>query len=192
MYSILLKRFWFLWLMIALSWLLLPHSDWASWHLKQIQAGQYWRILSGNFCHNNFIHWLMNVAALTLIYFIYDERLSNRHFLLISITISSIGGYALLYANYAEYVGLSGLIHGLLAYAASVDVIKGNAKIGGLVLAGLSIKLLLEQLYGGDPWVKQMIGIDVAINAHLYFAVVGVLMALAYLVVKKASTPVAR
>ncbi|WP_432459179.1 rhombosortase [Agarivorans sp. QJM3NY_25] len=177
MFKLILKQHWFLWLMLSVSWLLLPHADTASWQRSAILGGHYWRLLSGNFCHNNFTHWLMNIAALILIYFCYNDRLSNRQFLQLSLIISGLGGYALLYGPYSEYVGLSALIHGLIAYAACIDIIKGRAKIGMVVVLGLAMKLLFEQIYGADPWIKQMIGIDIAIDAHLIYTLIGLSLA---------------
>ncbi|GDY27915.1 hypothetical protein AHAT_38050 [Agarivorans sp. Toyoura001] len=178
MFNYLLKQFWFIWLTLALSWVLLAHTELASWNKHLIIEGEYWRVLSGNFCHNNLIHWLMNIATLTLIYFVYDDRLSNRHFLALSILLGLVGGLALLLAKYDEYVGLSGIIHGLLAYAALIDLMKGKIKLGFIVLTGLGIKLVIEQIYGGDPWVTEMIGIDVATDAHLIFTLLGLTIAL--------------
>lgn len=149
-----------------------------SWNKQLIAEGEYWRIVSGNFSHNNLIHWLMNIATLVLVFFVFDDRLSNKHFMLLSTSLCIAGGGLLWFARYDEYVGLSGLIHGLIAYAAMVDLLTDKKRVGSIVLAGLSAKLLMEQLYGGDPWVTDLIGINVAIDAHLLFAVLGISFAL--------------
>ena len=171
-------RFWFLLIVITCSWFFLAHTELMSWNKHLIGEGQYWRIMSGNFSHNNLIHWLMNVATLVLVYFVFDDRLSNKHFMLLSISLCVVGGGLLWFAQYDEYVGLSGLIHGLIAYAAMADLFTDKKRVGTIILIGLSAKLLMEQLYGGDPWVRDLIGIDVAIDAHLLFALLGVSFAL--------------
>jgi rhomboid family GlyGly-CTERM serine protease len=171
-------RFWFLFVVITCSWFLLAHTELMSWNKQLIAEGEYWRIVSGNFSHNNLIHWLMNIATLVLVYFVFDDRLSNKHFMLLSTSLCITGGGLLWFVRYDEYVGLSGLIHGLIAYAAMVDLLTDKKRVGSIVLAGLSAKLLMEQLYGGDPWVTDLIGINVAIDAHLLFAVLGISFAL--------------
>ncbi|MPW28646.1 rhombosortase [Agarivorans sp. B2Z047] len=172
------SRFWFLLIVISCSWFFLAHTELMSWNKQLISQGEYWRIVSGNLSHNNLIHWLMNVATLVLVYFVFDDRLSNQHFMLISISLCLLGGGLLWFAKYDEYVGLSGLIHGLIAYAAMADLFTDKKRVGAIILTGLSAKLLMEQLYGGDPWVTDLIGIDVAIDAHLLFAVLGISFAL--------------
>lgn len=182
MLQVLLKRYWFLLVVITVSWFSLAHSELLAWNRPLIQQGEYWRLFSGNLAHANLTHWVMNMMTLGIIYFIYDDRLSNWQFCLVSTLLALIGGASIMFTNYHTYVGLSGVTHGLIVYGACRDVCSDKPKSGSLVLAAIALKLSLEQYYGDDPWVSGMIGIDVAIDAHLIFAVLGlILAALAYL-----------
>jgi len=179
--QLLLKRYWFLLLVISVSWFSLAHSELLAWNRPLIQQGEYWRIFTGNLAHGNLTHWVMNMMTLAVIYFIYDDRLSNWQFCLISSLLAIIGGASIMLTNYHIYVGLSGVTHGLIVYGACRDVCCDKPKSGYLVLAAIALKLALEQYYGDDPWVSGMIGIDVAIDAHLIFAGLGLILAvLAY------------
>ncbi len=181
MLQIILKRYWFLLLVISVSWFSLAHTELLAWNRPLIHQGEYWRFFTGNLAHSNLIHWIMNMMTLGVIYFIYDDRLSNWQFCLLSSLLAIIGGTLIMLTDYHIYVGLSGVTHGLIVYGASMDLSSDRPKSGGLVLTAIALKLALEQYYGNDPWVSDMIGIDVAIDAHLIFAGLGLTLAvLAY------------
>ncbi len=173
----LLKRYWFLVAVIGVSWFALAHPEQLAWNRPLIQQGEYWRVFTGNLAHGNLTHWVMNMMTLVVIYFIYDDRLSNWQFTILSSLLAIIGGLSILLTDYHIYLGLSGVTHGLIAYCACVDLFSDKPKSGGIVLGAIAGKLALEQYYGDDPWVSGLIGIDVAIDAHLIFAGLGVLLA---------------
>ena len=64
------------------------------------------------------------------------------------------------------YVGLSGILHGLLAAIAWQRY--------PILLVLLMVKLGLEQLYGGLPATANLTGGAVIVDAHLYGAVIGI------------------
>lgn len=177
MFQFLFKRYWFLFVVISVSWFSLAHSELLAWNKTLIQQGEYWRLFTGNLAHANLTHWVMNMLTLCIIYFIYDDRLSNGQFCLVGTLLALIGGASLMLTHYHSYVGLSGVTHGLIVYGACRDVCSDKPKSGYLVLAVIALKLALEQYYGDDPWVSGMIGIDVAIDAHLIFAGLGLILA---------------
>ena len=86
-------------------------------------------------------------------------------------------GFWFLYPQLDWYVGLSGLLHGLLAAGLFVGVVRRDRE--AVVLAVfVSAKLAWEQLVGPLPGSESTSGGAVIVDAHLYGAVGGVLGAL--------------
>ena len=102
-------------------------------------------------------------------------------FLWLVISLVSIGamgtGFWFLNPGLEWYVGLSGLLHGLLAAGLMVGVVRRETE--SVVLALLvAAKLTWEQLAGPLPGSEGASGGAVIVDAHLYGAVGGVLAAL--------------
>jgi len=75
----------------------------------------------------------------------------------------------------AWYVGISGVLHGVLAAAALVRLHRGEPE--GWLLAGLLLaKIAYEQIHGPMPFAGDM---PVVVDAHLYGALGGLAAALA-------------
>ena len=171
MLQLLLKRYWFLLLVISVSWFSLAHSELLAWNRPLIQQGEYWRIFTGNLAHGNLTHWVMNMMTLAVIYFIYDDRLSNWQFCLLSSLLAIIGGASIMLTNYHIYVGLSGVTHGLIVYGACRDVCCDKPKSGYLVLAAIAFH------------VTDGASIDAVLQHEHFFD--GVLVVCAYLLILK-------
>ncbi|MDD4864131.1 MAG: rhombosortase [Alishewanella agri] len=144
-----------------------------------IRHGELWRLLSGHLLHSNLLHLLMNLLGLVVLMLLHG-KLAGRlavgwQVLLLSLSI----GLALLWLapDIEIYVGLSGMLHGLLCYGAVADLRQGY-RSGALILIGVAIKVGAEQWQGPDPELSAQIAAEVAIDAHLYGAVSGVLLAL--------------
>jgi membrane associated rhomboid family serine protease len=77
------------------------------------------------------------------------------------------------------YVGLSGLLHGLLAAGAigGFRALPGESVVIGALIAA---KVGYEQLVGPLPGSESTAGGAVVVNAHLYGALGGVLFALLF------------
>ncbi|HCB15825.1 MAG TPA: rhombosortase, partial [Alteromonas sp.] len=73
------------------------------------------------------------------------------------------------------YVGLSGALHGIFVWGAFMDILN-KVRSGWLLLAGVAAKLVFEQLQGSSEDVASLIDANVAVDAHLYGAVCGVLL----------------
>jgi rhomboid family GlyGly-CTERM serine protease len=83
-------------------------------------------------------------------------------------------GLLLLSPEIAWYVGLSGVLHGMLA-AGAIASLKARPMLGWALLALLAGKLLLEWQAGGDSAVSSLVGGAVITDAHLYGAAAGVI-----------------
>lgn len=145
---------------------------------RLIEQGEVWRLLSGNFIHYNYHHLWLNLAALILGMLLLANLFSIWKWLLITFFCALITGLGLYFldSNVRYYVGLSGCLHGVLVVGA-VKEYQSNKTIGVLLLLFIICKLGWEQLLGpiSAPLAQHTI---IAVNAHLYGAFGGLILAL--------------
>ncbi|WP_434360834.1 rhombosortase [Parasalinivibrio latis] len=151
-------------------------SPWLDWQRQAIEHGQWWRILTGNLTHTNFIHLVMNGAALTVITFIFRAHYRESTFLIQISLLSVAVGLAMFFSDYRQYAGLSGVLHGLFVIGAVADI-RGGDRVGWLLLAGVFAKILWEQVFGASADTAELIGASVATEAHLAGGIVGLAIA---------------
>jgi rhomboid family GlyGly-CTERM serine protease len=141
-----------------------------------LAGGEYWRLLTGHLLHLGWGHLWPNLAALTLIGALFDDVLDR--FAWVAITLGAVlaidGGLYVLAPQVDWYVGLSGVLHGLVAGGA-LTLVFGKQPLGGWLLAGLGAKLAFEQIAGPLPFTAAATGGPVIIAAHLYGSVGGLL-----------------
>jgi rhomboid family GlyGly-CTERM serine protease len=151
-------------------------SDLLIYNRSLITAGEYWRIISGHFFHSNANHFLLNTAAVALLWALHGQYYSYKNYLLVFLTsaiVCSLGIYWFS-VNIELYVGLSGVLHGFFVWGALMDL-KHKEKTGYLLLIGVMAKIIHEQIYGASADVEILIGASVATDAHLYGAIGGML-----------------
>ncbi len=141
-----------------------------------ILDGQWWRLLSAHLLHLGGSHLLMNLAGLWLIWLLVGSALSPRSWLILLFADALITALALLILNpqLGWYVGLSGVLHGLLVAGASADIRAGHRGTW-LLLGAVAFKLGWEQLAGPLPGSEASAGGTVIVDAHLYGALGGLL-----------------
>jgi len=142
-----------------------------------VSNGELWRIFTGHIFHTNGYHLLLNICAVVLLWALHGQFYKPRSYLLlllISAVTTSIGihYYSL---DIHRYVGLSGVLHGIFIWGAFMDI-KHKDKTGYLLLVGVLIKISHEQIYGASDDVAQLISASVAINAHLWGALGGLII----------------
>ncbi|CEO38518.1 rhombosortase [Photobacterium kishitanii] len=147
------------------------------WDRQAILNGEVWRILTGNITHTNWIHLSMNAGAFIIISFIFRAHFNATRYSLLIITISLIIGLGLFATHIGWYAGFSGVLHGLFGWGAIRDI-QTKTKGGWLLLLGLIAKISWEQCFGGSVSSAELIGVQVATQAHLIGAVSGVIIAL--------------
>ncbi len=146
-----------------------------------IADGEYWRLLSGHIAHLGFRHLLLNLAGLALVWLLVGRRYSTRHWILVA-AISVLlmdAGFWFVDAGMRWYVGLSGLLHGLLLAGA----IRGlrSLPVESIVICTLLVaKLAYEQVAGPLPGAEAAAGGAVVVNSHLYGAIGGALSTLVF------------
>lgn len=143
-----------------------------------IAAGEYWRLLSGHLVHLGWSHLGYNLAGLVLIGWLVGRSFDLlRWACIVAVSIVAINiGFWFLNPELAWYVGLSGVLHGLLAGGILAGLLSRNRE--AIVLAVFLLgKLAWEQWAGPIPGSASASGGAVIVDAHLYGAVGGLLAA---------------
>jgi rhomboid family GlyGly-CTERM serine protease len=139
-----------------------------------LEAGEVWRLLTGHLVHLGWGHLWMNLAALALIRLLIADAFATGDWIAAAV-VSALAidlGLYVLSPGIGWYVGLSGVLHGLLAAGALV-LLRTQPLLGALLGGGLILKLLLEQTAGPLPLSETTAGGDVITEAHLYGAAAG-------------------
>lgn len=141
-----------------------------------IAAGEWWRLLTAHLIHLNFHHAVLDLGGLALLWALFARDFRPWAWtVVILITAAAIDcGLWLRDPGVEWYVGVSGVLHGVLAAGAFVRLRKG--KFEGWMLTGLLLaKLAYEQLHGALPFAGDM---PVIVDAHLYGALGGLAAAI--------------
>ncbi len=148
-----------------------------------ITDGQIWRLFTGHFLHTNSIHLLLNLAGLLLLWALHGHYFSNKRYAAIwgALTLGTAIGLYLFSSNLIHYVGLSGVLHGLFVIGAYYDI-RHKLKSGWLLLLVVLAKVLHEQVFGAGQQIANLIEANVAIDAHLFGVMSGLLVVLFHLI----------
>ena len=141
-----------------------------------IASGEYLRLFAGHVVHLGVAHYVMNVAGLALVWFLVGSAFSPSQWLAIvasNIVIMDVGFWFLM-PELDWYVGLSGLLHGMLA-AGTAGIWRQHRAEAIIILAFVVLKLGYEGLVGPISGSGYMAGGDVITEAHLIGAVGGVI-----------------
>ena len=140
-----------------------------------ITSGEHWRLLTGNLMHTNHWHLVFNLAGLMMLTHLFHRLITNTHFIMFSV-INAIGVSVLIYyfsTTIEYYVGLSGYLHGLFVYGCLIEIYRGRQG-SWMLLAGITIKIGYENIYGATESMRELINANVATDAHLYGALIAV------------------
>jgi rhomboid family GlyGly-CTERM serine protease len=116
-----------------------------------------------------------------LIWALFGKYLSVAYWLLV-LTVSCLltsAGLLLFNPQLQWYVGLSGVLHGLFIVGSIYDIKSGRLDANLLLLA-VCLKLVWEQVAGPLPGSESTAGGNVIVDAHLYGAVSGAIIALGF------------
>ncbi|MEL7298254.1 MAG: rhombosortase [Pseudomonadota bacterium] len=148
-----------------------------AYYRPQILSGEIWRLLTPHLVHLNLTHAVMNAAAIILLGMLVGSAASIRCWLVIYAVLAI--GISLMFLALNEdlyrYVGASGVVHGLAAFGALRRMSIARVE-SSLLLAGLAIKLGYEQIAVSALSTEALIGGRVITDAHLYGAIIGLLL----------------
>lgn len=150
---------------------------WLEFNRQAITDGQWWRLISGHLVHTNSWHLLMNLAGFILILLLHGMYYSARSLITLFIAGDLLIGLTLYWFSpeIQIYLGLSGFLHALLVCGCLIDI-QRNWSSGWLILVATFGKVLWEQYQGASQDIATLIGAEVAIDAHLYGALVGLVL----------------
>ena len=153
-------------------------NPWLAFDRAAIESGQVWRIVTCHLVHLNDWHLLLNLSGLLLCGYFFDDLLDRARFWSWLFFCGLTTGLALFIvdAQLENYVGLSGVLHGLLILCLLLGW-RGNPVLHSVVLAVIVGRMVTEQLPGYDvDYLKSWIDGRVYVNAHLYGAISGVML----------------
>jgi rhomboid family GlyGly-CTERM serine protease len=141
-----------------------------------IGQGESWRLITGHFAHLGWSHLLLNSVGMLLVWFLIGSAYSLRSWVVIAcVTLATMGvGFWVLNPELYWYVGMSGLLHGLLLAGIVARLKNIDAETVVLLLLVIA-KIGWEQFSGPVPGSESTSGGPVVVDAHLYGAVGGVL-----------------
>jgi rhomboid family GlyGly-CTERM serine protease len=144
-----------------------------------VLAGEWGRLFTAHLVHGSILHWALNMAGLGLAMAIFPDDLTVRRLAVIlpPLALAVAGGLLLLNPEVYWYVGFSGVLHGVLMLGVVRDLL-GGSRLHVITLAALCAKLVYEQTAGPAVATVAMIGLPVIVDAHLYGAAAGVVVAL--------------
>ena len=148
--------------------------DWLRFDREGIRSGELWRLITGHFVHLGWPHFALNAAGLALVWYLVGDVFDRNRWILISaISILAMDvGLWIFDPELIWYVGLSGLLHGILA-AGLVERLR-KPETETIVLTLLQVgKLVWEQLSGPLPGSEGTAGGTVVVDSHLFGALGG-------------------
>jgi len=166
-----------------------PWPDVIRYERAGLDAGELWRIITGNFVHLNWGHFGLNTAGLVFVMAIFAEDWSPFDWMAqLLISALAVGlGLHYLSLDIPWCVGLSGVLHGMFVYGA-VGLAIRRISVAKWLIIGVSAKLLWEQLMGEMPMTGAISGGRVVTEAHLWGAIGG-LIAIAAMTIWRRARP---
>ncbi len=149
-------------------------AEWLRYDRVALAHGEYWRLLTAHLTHLGWSHLLLNLAGLFLLQALVGDVLSRCEWLWLMLfsALCISAGLWLFEPQLRWYVGLSGVLHGVLLGGALLQSLGGHRE-GVYLLVITLAKLLWEQLAGPMPGSEATAGGKVIVNAHLYGAIAG-------------------
>jgi rhomboid family GlyGly-CTERM serine protease len=156
--------------------------DWLAYNRAAIGHGQWWRLLTDNFVHLGWYHLFLNELGLLVLVLLCPESLHwsvwLRRVVLVGIGMS-LGLYFFV-PRIQNYVGASGMIHGLFVLGLGRQVLKQRDLIAAACLAYLVGKILWELATGVPVSDETAIGGKVLVESHLYGTLAAVIYGLIF------------
>lgn len=137
---------------------------------------EYWRFITAHLVHLNWTHLMLNLLGLWVVWWLVGNALKQYQWaliiLILAFTITL--GLNLLSPAVEWYVGLSGILHGMLVVGLIVEI-RSRPVVNLFILVMVIGKIILENT--GVSLTAYM-GLPVVADAHLYGVIVGVVSGL--------------
>ncbi len=156
------------------------------YRIDGIPAKLYYLWLTPHLIHLDGIHYLINILSLSVVLFTFRAVFTPLRFFLLFVFSSFIITLGLRYfsPDVLDYVGMSGVIYGILA-AGLLWSVKEHPLLSWLVFFIIAGKVLYEQFYGPHLSIQTTLGEVVIVDAHFYGFLSGTLFALLFMVLLK-------
>jgi len=168
-------------LLVALAVLLAPElmegtREGLAYQRTGIEQGQWWRLLTGHFVHLDLGHALLNGLGLVLMWALFARDYPPVRWLAIYLgaALAVSAGLWIFNPEIAWYVGASGALHGVMTAGTLAHLRRGDLD-GWILAVFIVLKLAYEQFSGALPFAGSP---DTVVDAHLYGAIGGVVLAL--------------
>jgi rhomboid family GlyGly-CTERM serine protease len=134
-----------------------------------IAQGEWWRLLTGHLVHLGWSHFALNIMGLALMWALFLPDYSPRAWaLILACSVIAIdAAFFFIERDLRWYVGLSGVLHGVMA-AGTFAYLTRREPGAWILLPFLIGKLLYEQFVGTMPYSLDSAGGPVVVDAHLY------------------------
>ncbi|WP_444994172.1 rhombosortase [Aliikangiella sp. IMCC44359] len=146
----------------------------------EVSNGEWWRLISANFTHSNWNHWVLNMLGLLLMDFLFQPLISFKLracLLTFCIVINVVLIH--MYLTIHWYVGLSGALHGYLFGGALLSINKAKT-FAFLILIIVSIKLFVELNWEINQTTASFINANVVEEAHLFGTISSIIFCIFY------------
>lgn len=165
-----------------------PAAEALMFQRDSILSGQVWRLLAGHGVHLGWQHLMLNLIGLVVIWWLFGRQFEGERGWLLtgSIAIGMPLALLLFHPNIEWYAGFSGVLHGLVVAGALLSRSE-NPVVSWLILIGITGKLVMETVRGGNPHLAALINGPILIHAHVYGAMLGGLSAWAITAGRSAS-----
>lgn len=169
---------------LALSVLATAAGPQAAGYLRAaVDAGQWWRLVSGAFVHTNVAHWALDLGALLLLVALATPAARLRLLAALPLLALMVMLGEHLLARHAWAAGLSGPLHGIAVLLAADRTQEPVTRLLGLAAIA---KVLVELAWGPSAGSAELIGAPVLVSQHLLGVLAGIVLAI---VVRGAHSP---
>jgi rhomboid family GlyGly-CTERM serine protease len=148
---------------------------------ESVLQGEVWRLLTGHLVHADVSHLIWNLLGTLLIWALFAGEFTTAGWIAVMLasTAAIDLGFLALEPGLAWYVGLSGVLHGLMAAGLVAALSRRRDALTVTVALLFVAKLAWEHLQGPLPFTAETLAVPVVHEAHSYGAIGGALCALA-------------
>jgi len=140
-----------------------------------INAAQPWRLITGHWVHLGWMHLALNGAGIALLAILFAQELKPIDWIA-TVTLTPLAislGFLLRNPQLQWYVGLSGVLHGLML-AGCILLWRTEKRMAAMIAVVVIAKIAHEQWAGAESGTEKLISGTIVVDAHLYGALAGV------------------